>query len=134
MVDRICRLPGKAITSCRLGTTELVAGVSPMIAIWQRRTAEFGAYTRCTDCCSQDVSFGDLPRRLEFTYKTATAVGVMPYCSALALACQGIRQVLEELGEVESLMPSSGDWPYRVYSIRHYEIGRKVYEAHNRQV
>ncbi|OAD22572.1 hypothetical protein THIOM_001620 [Candidatus Thiomargarita nelsonii] len=58
-----------------------------------------------------------MPRKLEITYKTATAVGVMPYHSVKTLACQGIRQVLEEPDECESLKSGFGDWPYRVYSI-----------------
>jgi len=64
----------------------------------------------------------------------------MPYHSAKALACQGIRQALEEPDELETLFSAKvfapqkllprksgfGDWLYRVYSIIPDEIGRKV--------
>ncbi|OAD22388.1 secreted protein [Candidatus Thiomargarita nelsonii] len=64
--------------------------------------------------------------KIEITCKTATAVGVMPYYSAKALACQGTRQALEEPDERESLTSGFGDWLYRVHSIIPDEIGRKV--------
>jgi len=43
-----------------------------------------------------------LPWQLEIIYKAVTTVGVMPYYSARALACQGVRQILEEPDECES--------------------------------
>ncbi|OAD21406.1 secreted protein [Candidatus Thiomargarita nelsonii] len=60
------------------------------------------------------MSICGIPRRLKFTCKTATAVGVMPCYSTKVLACQGIRQALEEPDELENLTGGEGDWHYGV--------------------